>query len=682
MSELIGRLHPLVVHLPIGILTLAFLIEIASRKARFVHLKSALSFVLLIAALTSLVAVFTGWIMPKEGEFDEDLINLHFYFSISLTISTIIVYGLFLKRETKWGKLYFPMLSLTMLLLTVTGHYGGSLTHGSDFLTAPLEKEELSKVADVNTLIAYAGVIEPILKKKCFSCHNKGKQKGGLLMSTVAGLKKGGDEGPVFVAGSAANSSLIERLHLPKEDKKHMPPTGKLQVSKNEIKLLEWWIEEGASFDKKVGNLQQSEQITAILKSYEEDEFAINTHDLEIIDEETIVDLQYSGINIIPHGAENLLVKINLSRDTLLTKKKFKQLKSIADNIIQLDLSSSNMNDDLMGYLSSFKNLITLRLQNTSITSKGLQSLEELEHLQSLNLYGTKIDDKAFGILKKIEPLNALYLWQTDVTKEAIQAYSLAKPVVKISHQVAESIFGNVQLKAPKITAEKDIFDDTLRINLSFSFRNVSVFYTLDGSTPDSTSLKYETPFLIDKTTVVKAITVKEGWLISDISERLFMKAGHQIAAIQLKSKPNEKYRPENEKSLIDFEKGTENFQDGKWSGYFGKDLKMVLDLGEAKKVNSVTVNALEDTNSYIFYPKGIIISTSIDGKKYIPVKEIILPIAKEGHDAETKSFLVNFDSTEARFVQLNVLGTQKNPKWHAAPDATNWLFVDEIMLN
>jgi len=198
MGELIGHLHPLIVHLPIGILSLAFLIEIAGRKKKWSHLHEALPFILGIALLCSLGSMATGWLIPKEGMYDESLLRLHFWFAVSLTAS---IAGLFFLNQTKkesLKKLYFPSFILSMIILTLTGHYGGSMTHGSDYLWSTTNKKpSVKKVEDVNTLAIYKDIVQPIIKTKCYKCHNNEKQKGQLNMATIENLKKGGEGGPV-----------------------------------------------------------------------------------------------------------------------------------------------------------------------------------------------------------------------------------------------------------------------------------------------------------------------------------------------------------------------------------------------------------------------------------------------------------------------------------------------------
>jgi len=682
IAELLGRFHPLIVHLPVGMLILAFLMELASRREGYAHLSKALTFVLQITILSALFAFLTGYVMPKEGDFEEALIGQHLYSSLALTISIIAVYYLHQKRDSKLGKFYFPTFLLSMALLGLTGHFGGGLTHGTNHLTSPLGESEENIISDVNTLGAFTGIIQPILKKKCFSCHNEGKKKGGLLMSTIEGLKKGGDEGVIFVAGDIEKSPLVQRLHLPLEEEKHMPPEGKKQVTKNEIKLLEWWISEGADFEKTVGAIEQSDDIKNILKGYEQAKGGINLKKIAPVAAATIASLNSKGIKVLPQSADNPLVQINLSRDTLLQKSTFKKLKSIAENITELDLSFSNMNDGWMSYISSYKNLTKLKLQKSNISSDGIQYLEDLKYLQSLNLYGTKVDNNCLESLKKIKSLKHLYLWQTNINTDEVKAFAETRPLVEVSYGVDKKQFGEAALTSPIISAATDLFNDTMRVELNQDFKNVDIFYTTDGSSPDSSSTKYEAPFLINQTTAIKAISYKKGWLNSDIIERVFIKSGHPIQAIKLDKKPNEKYKANGSKSLIDLEKASNSFGDGKWLGFEGEDVLATINLGSKKQISSVVVGALEDTGSYIFFPKGIEIATSIDGKKFDSKSQLDIPIAKENHASAIKSFLLDFEECSAQFVQVKIFGTLKNPDWHPAPGAKNWVFLDEIIIN
>jgi uncharacterized membrane protein len=116
----------------------------------------------------------------------------------------------------------------------------------------------LAPFAKAEDKVDFEKQVWPILKAKCLKCHNdvddKGapkKPKGGLLLKTAEGIKKGGKESgaKTVVAGKGAESSLYTSTTLPQSDEMAMPPEGKGDpLTKDEQALLKKWIDEGASF--------------------------------------------------------------------------------------------------------------------------------------------------------------------------------------------------------------------------------------------------------------------------------------------------------------------------------------------------------------------------------------------------------------------------------------------------
>lgn len=84
-----------------------------------------------------------------------------------------------------------------------------------------------------------------LLKARCFSCHTDTKAKGGLVMTSLEKLLKGGDSGPALVPGEPEKSALIASL-APDADP-HMPP--KKQLPPEQIATLAAWVKAGAAWD-------------------------------------------------------------------------------------------------------------------------------------------------------------------------------------------------------------------------------------------------------------------------------------------------------------------------------------------------------------------------------------------------------------------------------------------------
>jgi hypothetical protein len=112
----------------------------------------------------------------------------------------------------------------------------------------------------------YAQVVQPILQRRCISCHGPEKQKGELRLDSLAGVRRGGQAGLALVPGNASESLMIRRLLLPPEDEDHMPPEGKPQPTQAEVGLLQWWINAGASEDGTLASIKPDADILRMIE--------------------------------------------------------------------------------------------------------------------------------------------------------------------------------------------------------------------------------------------------------------------------------------------------------------------------------------------------------------------------------------------------------------------------------
>jgi len=85
--------------------------------------------------------------------------------------------------------------------------------------------------------------IRPLFAENCYQCHGPKKQESGLVLSTVGGLRKGGDRGTPLALGEPDSSLLIQAVRYTDDDLK-MPPRGKLKDE--QIADLVAWVKLGA----------------------------------------------------------------------------------------------------------------------------------------------------------------------------------------------------------------------------------------------------------------------------------------------------------------------------------------------------------------------------------------------------------------------------------------------------
>jgi hypothetical protein len=355
----------------------------------------------------------------------------------------------------------------------------------------------------------------------------------------------------------------------------------------------------------------------------------------------------------------------------------------VARNIVQINLAASSVDDAMLAALRDLPHLNRLYLEHTAITDKGLAQLGGLQFLEYLNLYGTKVTDTGLAALSQLPKLRSLYLWQTGVTPDGIAKFASQKPGIVLDNGIAnDTLFGEVALKAPLIRASKELFNDTVQVMLETGFAKAKIHFTTDGKEPDSTSAVYKEPLVLNASGEVKARAYLEGWTTSATIAKRFVKVRHRPTGIVMATPPDAKYKGEaGDKTLIDFQLGGDSFRSGKWLGWQGHHCVATIDLGQVADVSKVTAGCFEDTGGWIFFPKGMSVSTSKDGKTYQKAKAASFPVATGGTKPGRNLFSVSFGSAQARYVKVEVASVLKNPAWHPNKGEKCWVFVDEILV-
>lgn len=442
----IGRFHPLLVHLPIGFLLLAFLLEFCGRFERFKDLGTAVSFSLLLGGLSAIGAAGTGYLLSMDGGYGEGILSTHMWLGIAVVLLSLAAFVLrqWYYEKPRLKKVYTGLLGLMILCLMGAGHYGGSLTHGSDYLLqympAPLrsmaglppKKERgIKKIENLDSAKVFKDIIHPILDTRCTSCHNPKKKKGELLLTTYEELMKGGESGPPLKTGHADSSDIVHRLLLPEADDDHMPPEGKLQLTSDQIDLISWWIDQGAPMDHTVSELEISEGISDALNklTVEGTSFLAKT-EVPKADTAVVNKLRRRGIQVssIAQKKNFLQAKYPESADSV----NLELLIPISEQLTWLDLAKTAVTDSVLSRLAEFKNMTRLNLENTNIGDSGIKVLGTLEHLEYLNIYNTNISDKGLQYLEGNKSLKSLYAWQTNVTQKGVDSLKQQLPELYI----------------------------------------------------------------------------------------------------------------------------------------------------------------------------------------------------------------------------------------------------------
>lgn len=428
MPEFIGRLHPLLVHLPIGILLLAILFEWLPTRKPFKSIRRSIGFILWIGFLSALASGITGYLLSQSGDYDSKAITWHQYSGIGL-IFISLTYAW--SRRQKQLKPIYKLLSVIMLgLITVTGHLGGSLTHGEDYLTAgfdSVKEVNLSKV-NLQQAIYYDDLVKPILESKCYGCHGSSKQKGKLRLDEPQHILKGGKGGTILVAGKVDESEMINRMLLPLNDEDHMPPKEKKQLTEKEIAVLKTWIASGADFRKSVTESGQLTELENILSSQKMAVLS-DVPEKEVLPTDAIVvaELHKLGVVVVPVASGSNYLSVNLINATSLDSV-IDLLIVIKEQLVWLKAGNQPVSDLQLSKVSALTSLTRLALEHTEITDQGVVGLKSMTTLQHLNLNYTKVTAAGVMALTALKNLQSVYLYGTNIKPEEMAELSRSFP--------------------------------------------------------------------------------------------------------------------------------------------------------------------------------------------------------------------------------------------------------------
>lgn len=454
-SSFIGHLHPLLVHLPIGILCFVFVLSLLSSEKREL-LKLTFSYAILASAVSSLAACIAGYVLAQSGEYDADLVIKHQWTGIATCIFCFAAYFIVnFRRLLIW---------ITCATMAVAGHLGGTITHGEGYLfssnnVAPKEKEIIVEkvlpesekkyeAADSSSqpteIFLYRDQISPILQSKCYSCHSNIKMKGGLRLDSEKFIIKGGKNGSVLTTGDPEKSPLYAHLILPLGDELHMPPKGKKQPTIQEIKLIHNWIKKGSPFGgikpttKEIQTIISTlpvlipQEIDVDVSNFSTQEEKISTKFIPAADPHAIEQLEKLGLIVLPieHGSNGLSINfVNLKQ---IDQTIFNSLYNLKDQIININLSNQEVEDEDLQKFVSFKKLKNLHIEKSKISDEGMDAIAQFTSLEQLNVYGTNITDKGLNKLHLCKNLKVIYLWKTKTTNIGIEKLQKALPALKI----------------------------------------------------------------------------------------------------------------------------------------------------------------------------------------------------------------------------------------------------------
>ena len=233
-------------------------------------------------------------------------------------------------------------------------------------------------------------------------------------------------------------------------------------------------------------------------------------------------------------------------------------------------------------------------------------------------------------------------------------------------------------IQTPIINAPIRLTKDSKTITIEHPDSKVKLFYTLNGTEPNQTSILYNGAFICDTSLIIKAKAYLKNESSTAATTHIYKKPNNWTISIQ--SQYNKQYDAGGDDGIIDGQHGTTNWRSGGWQGYQNQDFNCIIDLGKTTSIQFVNSSFLQDTRSWIIYPKQVEYSISEDGINYHPFGVIENGVAPDDYSLQMRTFYIKHNSTiNTRYIKIKATNFGKLPEWHQGHGEDAFIFIDEI---
>ncbi|GAB3316175.1 chitobiase/beta-hexosaminidase C-terminal domain-containing protein [Larkinella ripae] len=686
----VGRMHPLFLHFPIVILLLAMAMEMFrfnEAYSRNEFYRGFLSNLLLVGILSAAVTVIMGLFLSREEGYAGAVLQWHKWTGILLFYLSCFIYW---SRNKSWYKAPVAKSGaiLAVFFLVGAGHYGAVLTHGDNFISGPITSQAEAEPVALNEALVFDHVIKPIFEQKCLSCHNPEKLKGQLSLADVDAILKGGKTGKLFKAGHPDQSLLLERIHLSEDDKKHMPPRGKTQLTADEVTLLALWVKGRPDFKAKVVDLPASDSLRQLaatrFKATEQSEMV---YEFAAADEETVQKLNNDYRTIAPLAKESPALAVNLYNRSTYSAEKLQELSDIKKQVVSLSLNKLPVKDADLKTISQFENLEKLDLNFTDVTGNALKELSSLPHLKSLTLSGTKVTYADLqNQIRDFKSLKTVSLWETKLSPSEIQQLQKANRNITFIAGFKDDGSNPLTLNPPQVKNSSVVFNQTLALDLRHPIKGVQIRYTTDGTEPDSIhSPVFDNKTVLTDMTTIKAKAYKDGWYGSSVATFDFFKCAYKPDSINLLQPLNRVHQAEGPKSLFDQKLGTFNANSpawaNNWTGVRNNDMVVVSEFKKPVTASSVSLRIMIEEATGIF-PPGSVEVWGGDTRDNLKLLSTVKPkMPSKGDEHSLTNVTCTFKPQTVAYLKI-VAKPCTLPEWHGGKGKPGLVLVDEMFIN
>lgn len=662
----IGKWHPLMLHFP---LVLVFITIIQYLR----HDKYA-RWYLVATTLLSLLSAISGLILSIESGASGNTISAHKWLGVGITL--LLVFWLNVEKQLH-GRPLIVLQSLMTMMIIATGHLGGTITHGADFLA--LKKPENTAYSLPDNPNIFTDIVQPVLNEKCGACHNENKAKGKLNLLTYESIMLGGESGITTASGE---NTIIHHIGLPQDHEDHMPPKDEKQLTSDELIILQSWFDLGADKDLNSSDLDDKSQLASVISKYQQAAQMTKWHDLPEVSHAQIENLSTDYFTIRRLYAGSNALEVMVYPHQPFDQTNFKNLRKIAKNTIALNLNSLSLTSDEFKTIRLFKNLENLNISGCQFTSIDFNQIGKMENLEFLKAYNTPFDDDCISSVSNFPALRSLFVYNTSLTDAGEEKLISSHPDKSIVFTAPGLSEFDASLPLPKLNPLNYFFCDPFFLKPTHPLSNVQFHYLSDKESGQNRLLEIGDSLLIDASVKLKYHATKPGWSPSAEDSMVFMQTCVLPDTFYLENRPNEKYTGKSINILFDRQKGPLDFNDNTWMGFTEQNFILYCNFDDDIKFSSVQLSSLLNTDPYLFPPSRIQVFGRLANESFKVLGETKINLPQKRAEAQFRYYRVNLADMPVRQLKIVAEPVSRIPLWHQGKDKPAWFFIDEVILS
>ncbi|GAB5558545.1 MAG: hypothetical protein SynsKO_01920 [Synoicihabitans sp.] len=449
-GDFIGGFHPVVLHLPIGIV-IAVIAQSLWRRWRG-PAESDDRLLWFLAAVTATISFGTGYLLVLGGGYQSEYLNWHLWGAVVFT--SLCWVGLAAVCWQTPRGVRDTIAVGVVVSVSFAGHYGGLMVHGDPFAGAPLlnDPQRFAQFGEFGEEVNVFGeIVTPILGAKCVACHGPAKQNGRLRLDSFAAITAGGERGRVLIPGDLERSTLVSFIRLPVSHHDHMPPPNRPQIAEPELVALEYWVSSGGEENQTFARVDAPTELAPLLvPGYRllEDPDDVKAREAREAEEaqqraenRARLAKELAGLPEqlrLGFSFEDLESdRLHFSPAThrhLLTAEDLESVLPVLQASVEVDVSGLPVSEELIRGLAASAQVNDIDLSETEVGNEVFTLLANVPTLERLNLFRTQIDDTAEIPAGGFTNLRQLFVAKTTADVAALQA---ALPHVEVVGDLA-----------------------------------------------------------------------------------------------------------------------------------------------------------------------------------------------------------------------------------------------------